>query len=65
MRFQRPRSQTEDCADCYGNGCLSCGMTGRAPMTDEEDAAYEAAMDARADAHREEMMERRREREEG
>lgn len=44
----------EDCGNCYGNGCVSCGMrgtveteAGRIAREEWEDGAYDRAQDAR------------------
>lgn len=48
---QYPRSKN-DCGNCYGNGCFSCGNTGYADLSEDERDAYEDAMERRAEAAR-------------
>ena len=52
--MSRQTERWADCGNCYGNGCLSCGMTGRfetAEYREEregwEDGAYDRARDDR------------------
>lgn len=53
MNREREPSR-EDCGNCYGNGCLSCGMkgtvetqAGREAREEWEDGAYDRARDDR------------------
>lgn len=50
-----PRS-SRDCGNCYGNGCLSCGMTGRADLSDDERDEFDDAMERRAEQRADDRM---------
>ena len=50
-----PRSN-DDCGNCYGNGCGSCGMTGRADLSDDERDDFDDAIERRAEAKRDDRM---------